>query len=268
LHAARQNGDTFYGIATFNGRKAKFAISFIQDTYINIARGEIKELDTLSVKSLWINDKLMYGVTLVPGRNRTAQPQTTEIVNPNDLLADIFLNSSIAQSPKQEAVTEEKREDESAISDDNYNNFTLAIDRAVLELIRGKKPTFEDMASVEDEEMTVYMRAWKDKDFYIIRGYQDDTWQNQESFLARFWTKDSSMDFDSEVKVGSTLSNLSSFFGDMLYNSSAEGNSNEYAVLGDGTGVTFEIESDRIKSITYMVEFPFSDKMRQYLGLE
>jgi hypothetical protein len=150
-------------------------------------------------------------------------------------------------------------------------SFRMTIDNFSLEKIRGKKPSFEDVAEIEDEmdgDMTAYMRVWKEKNFYIVRGYEDDTWQNQSSFLARFWTSDSSMDFGSGLKVGSSFSELASFFGDLLYETSPDNKTKEYSVLGEGEAFSFIIEKDKIKSITYMVQMPFSDKMSKYLGFE
>jgi hypothetical protein len=152
----------------------------------------------------------------------------------------------------------------------NLENLTESIEDFSQKLIAGKKHTFEDIATLTDEygdeeESPSYMRAWKNKNYYVVREYKDETWE--ESYLIRFWTNDPSFDFGSRIKVGSTFAELSSFFGESLYNSNADEKPKEYSVLSDGTALSFEIERDIVKSITFMIEIGFSDKMIEHLGL-
>lgn len=152
-----------------------------------------------------------------------------------------------------------------------YDMFANAIDQYTVDAIRGKKATFEEVAIVEndmDGDETVYIRAWKGKDFYIIRGYEDDTWQNDTSYLIRFWTKDSAVQFgngmDADIKVGMKLSELSSYFGDMLQQEGKD----QYSVLGDGTALGFMVRNGAVEAITYMLGMPYPEKLSKYLGLE
>lgn len=67
-----------------------------------------------------------------------------------------------------------------------------------------------------------------------------------------------------DIKVGMMLSELSSYFGDMLQQEGKD----QYSVLGDGTALGFTVRNGAVEAITYMLGMPYPEKLSKYLGLE
>ena len=135
-----------------------------------------------------------------------------------------------------------------------FESFFNSIDDVAKKISWSSEYNLQDVEFVRDEmngDETVYARAWYDDYYLVIRKYHNSNWSN--SFVSDFWTNSEELTFADGIKIGSSFSELESYFGAEHLNQSSPA---IYRVFqyeeSDGGGVLiFTVEDNIIKSIAY-----------------
>ena len=135
-----------------------------------------------------------------------------------------------------------------------FESFFNSIDDVAKKISWSSEYNLQDVEFVRDEmngDETVYARAWYDDYYLVIRKYHNSNWSN--SFVSDFWTNSEELTFADGIKIGSSFSELESYFGSEHLNQSSPA---IYRVFqyeeSDGGGVLiFTVEDNIIKSIAY-----------------
>jgi len=151
-----------------------------------------------------------------------------------------------------------------ASHEQNFMKFENSINEVANKITWSRKHNFQDVEFVENEmegDETVYARAWYDDYYLVIRAYTDKTWS--KSYVLGFWTSSEELTFASGIKVGSSISDISAFFGKSLHSSSFP---NVYIVYreeeSDTAGyIVFSTENNKITSIGYNSWYNMTSKM-------
>lgn len=140
--------------------------------------------------------------------------------------------------------------------EEKFEAFSNSIDEAAKQICWSGEYDLQDVEFVRNEMLgdeTVYSRAWYSDYYVVIRKYRNRDWSN--SYVSAFWTSSEELTFTNGIKVGSSFSEVESFFGWEHLNRRA---SSIYRVFqfeeSDGGGVLiFSVEDGKIASIGYSI---------------
>ena len=200
---------------------------FNDDEVENIMK--LKEGQSITIEGICRSGENMFGATI-------AQLQNCRIVNPK--------KEPQSSKPKSVPATETGHE---AMIDSIYD--------AAQNLVKGKSPQIQKSATMEAFEGAVdlHLRLWTAEHYAVLMNYEDETWK--KGYVVGFWTDDPSLIFAHELKVGTSLSDVQTFYnyqeeGDgTLYFS--EDSSEWYSYLARST-VAFAIKDGNVQSIRYV----------------
>ena len=146
----------------------------------------------------------------------------------------------------------------------NYDDFEDEIIVLTKQISQATKYAYQDTEFVEnamDGDETVYARAWKGNGYFLIRCYEDNSWSENESWLANFILhENSSFNLKGKIKIGSSVNELKNFFGDFIQ---IEANQDSCYVSFDSYTFYFEIDNQRqcVKTISCSYRGNITSKM-------
>lgn len=146
---------------------------------------------------------------------------------------------------KQKPATADEAEKNVLIFENSLEETTRAICWSGRYAVQDSEFIENVMDGIDDY---VYMRAWIDEHYIVIRKYYDNSWSS--SFTSEFWTDDPEFVFAGNLKVGSSFRDLIMFFGGRGMSNSEE-NPTEYTLLEEGFWITFNLNDGFISSIEY-----------------
>ncbi len=155
-----------------------------------------------------------------------------------------------------------------------FEAFGNSIDEAAKRISWSSEYNLQDVEFVRNEMLgdeTVYARAWYDDYYLVIRRYRNNDWSN--SFVSNFWTGSEELTFTNGIKVGSSFSELISYFGAEHLNQSSptiysvfQFEEEEEEEESDGV-LIFTVEDNIVKSIAYTLLENQTSKMNFLFNL-
>ena len=134
------------------------------------------------------------------------------------------------------------------------------------DLVKGKSSQIQEAGVAEGrfEPEEVYLRLWKSEHFVVLMNFTDDTWR--EGYVAGFWTDDPNLTFAGGLKIGSSLTDIKTFYD---YNEEEAGilyfsdNGDSCYSYVSGSSITYNFKDGSVASIRYSINLPLLPKIKK-----